>query len=327
MNELQIFNNEEFGQVRMINVDGEPWLVGSDVANALGYADAQKAIKRHVDEDDKLIRQIVVSGQKRNVICINESGIYALIICSKLSAAKKFKRWITSEVLPSIRKHGAYMTPETIEKTLTDPDFLIQLATKLKEEKEARIKAEEKLEETTIKLVETTEIADRATTTLGVKDGFGWSRTDICNEQLRGKISVKALTTYLISDGLLTPAGKKPSNNAMANGLMFINQETPKSNPNITTPVIKFSTKGLEILLPCLESIANFSGIAKRAEKLLTKYNNKLLKYNSMNDSSYKKTYKKYIDSLSKEIDDLIPEVEILEAAYNEEYDKIRHLI
>ena len=113
----------------------------------------------------------------------------------------------------------------------------------------------------------------------------------------------------------------------MANGLMFINQETPKSNPNITTPVIKFSTKGLEILLPYLESIANFSGIAKRAEKLLTKYNNKLLKYNSMNDSSYKKTYKKYIDSLSKEIDDLIPEVEILEAAYNEEYDKIRHLI
>lgn len=108
MNELQIFNNPDFGQVRIVNVNGEPWLVGSDVATALGYADAQKAIKNHVDEDDKLIRQISVSGQMRNVICINESGVYALVFGSKLPNARKFKHWVTSEVLPSIRKTGGY---------------------------------------------------------------------------------------------------------------------------------------------------------------------------------------------------------------------------
>lgn len=108
MNELQSFKNPDFGQVRIVNVNGEPWLVGSDVATSLGYADAQKAIKNHVDEDDKLIRQISVSGQMRNVICINESGVYALVFGSKLPTAKKFKHWVTSEVLPSIRKTGGY---------------------------------------------------------------------------------------------------------------------------------------------------------------------------------------------------------------------------
>ena len=144
MNELKIFENPDFGQVRIVNVNGEPWLVGSDVATALGYADAQKAIKNHVDEDDKLIRQISVSGQMRNVICINESGVYALVFGSKLPNARKFKHWVTSEVLPSIRKHGAYMTEQTVEKALTSPDFLIQLATNLKKEQKARQEAEAK---------------------------------------------------------------------------------------------------------------------------------------------------------------------------------------
>ena len=144
MNNLQVFENPEFGKVRSVNVNGEPWLVGSDVATSLGYADAQKAIKNHVDEDDKLIRQISVSGQMRNVICINESGVYALVFSSKLPKAKEFKRWVTSEVLPSIRKHGAYMTEQTIEQIITSPDFLIKLATELKNEKEARQEAEAK---------------------------------------------------------------------------------------------------------------------------------------------------------------------------------------
>ena len=115
MNNLQVFENPEFGKVRSVNVNGEPWLVGSDVATSLGYADAQKAIKNHVDEDDKLIRQISVSGQMRNVICINESGVYALVFSSKLPTAKKFKRWVTSEVLPAIRKTGSYSQPKPVE--------------------------------------------------------------------------------------------------------------------------------------------------------------------------------------------------------------------
>lgn len=136
MNELIIFNNPEFGEIRTVEVDGEPWLVGKDVARALGYKDTINALKSHVDEDDKRggWRITTPSGEQQMTI-INESGLYSLVLSSKLPTAKKFKRWVTSEVLPSVRKHGAYMTPETIEKVLYDPDFIIQLATDLKKER------------------------------------------------------------------------------------------------------------------------------------------------------------------------------------------------
>ena len=101
MDEIQLFVNEEFGNVRGMNCDGEPWVVGKDIAEMLGYADPQKAIKMHVDDEDKLTRQIVVSGQRRNTTVINESGLYGLILSSKLPSAKKFKRWVTSEILPT----------------------------------------------------------------------------------------------------------------------------------------------------------------------------------------------------------------------------------
>ena len=108
--DIQIFRNEMFGEIRtMTDEKGEPFFVGSDVALRLGYTDPQKAIKMHIDDEDKLTRQIVVSGQKRNIIVINESGLYALILSSKLPQAKAFKRWVTSEVLPQIRKTGGYI--------------------------------------------------------------------------------------------------------------------------------------------------------------------------------------------------------------------------
>jgi prophage antirepressor-like protein len=138
VNEIKIFENPEFGSVRTLEVNGEPYFVGKDVAEILGYADPQKAIKMHVDDEDKLTRQIVVSDQNRNVIIINESGLYSLILLSKLPKAKEFKHWVTSEVLPSIRKHGAYMTDDVLHRAITEPDFLIQLATELKEEQEKR---------------------------------------------------------------------------------------------------------------------------------------------------------------------------------------------
>ncbi len=136
MNELMIFNNPEFGEIRTVEVEGEPWLVGKDVALALGYKDTINALKSHVDEDDKKggWRITTPSGEQQMTI-INESGLYSLVLSSKLPTAKKFKRWVTSEVLPSVRKHGAYMTPEAIEKVLYDPDFIIQLATDLKKER------------------------------------------------------------------------------------------------------------------------------------------------------------------------------------------------
>ena len=117
MNEIKIFENPEFGSVRTLEVNGEPYFVGKDVAEILGYADPQKAIKMHVDDEDKLTRQIVVSDQNRNVIIINESGLYSLILLSKLPKAKEFKHWVTSEVLPSIRKTGSYAMPKNGDST------------------------------------------------------------------------------------------------------------------------------------------------------------------------------------------------------------------
>ena len=107
---IQIFESAQFGTIRtMVDTNGEPMFVGMDVALALGYLDQQKAIKMHVEPEDKLTRQIVVSGQRRNVTLINESGLYSLILSSKLESAKSFKRWVTSEVLPQIRKTGGYI--------------------------------------------------------------------------------------------------------------------------------------------------------------------------------------------------------------------------
>ena len=147
MNDLQIFKNEEFGQVRTMLINNEPYFVGKDVAEILGYSNSSKAVSTHVDDEDKIMEMIAHSQNgnmvKTQTALINESGLYSLILSSKLPAAKKFKRWVTSEVLPQIRKHGAYMTDDTLEKALTSPDFLIKLATELKEEKEQRQALEE----------------------------------------------------------------------------------------------------------------------------------------------------------------------------------------
>lgn len=141
--EIQIFKNEEFGQVRTVAINGEPYFVGKDIAIILGYENTRDALGTHVDEEDKAKVAIHDGSQNRNMTVINESGLYSLILSSKLPNAKKFKRWVTSEVLPSIRKHGAYMTENTLEEALTNPDFLIKLATELKEEQSKRKALEE----------------------------------------------------------------------------------------------------------------------------------------------------------------------------------------
>ena len=107
-NEIQVFNNPDFGQVRIATIDGEPWLVGKDVAEILGYSDTFGALKKHVDADDKQNCQNDSFESPRGMTIINESGLYSLVLSSKLPGAKKFKRWVTADVLPSIRKHGIY---------------------------------------------------------------------------------------------------------------------------------------------------------------------------------------------------------------------------
>ena len=111
MNGLQIFNNPQFGEVRAVEIDGEPWLVGKDVARALGYSDTAQAVRKHVDDEDKGVVEMTTPGGMQNVQIINQSGVYSLIFSSKLPDAKKFKRWVTAEVLPAIMKTGAYLTP------------------------------------------------------------------------------------------------------------------------------------------------------------------------------------------------------------------------
>ena len=137
MNEFQTFNFD-YSVVRAITINGDPYFIGKEIAEILGYTNPQKAIRDHVDDDDKLTERIVLSGQKREVYMINESGLYSLVLSSKLPEAKRFKRWVTREVLPSIRKHGMYATPQTAEKILEDPDFLIKALQDLKQEREKR---------------------------------------------------------------------------------------------------------------------------------------------------------------------------------------------
>ena len=146
MNTPQIFNFEQH-EVRTVTIHDEPFFVGKDVAKVLGYQNGSRDINRHVDVEDRQNYQNGTFESPRGLTIINESGLYSLILGSKQPNAKKFKRWVTSEVLPAIRKHGGYLTPEKVEEALLNPDTIIQLATKLKEERTGRLIAEQKIAE------------------------------------------------------------------------------------------------------------------------------------------------------------------------------------
>lgn len=134
----QIFKNDKFGDLRVVLIgkDGkaqEDWFIGKDVADALGYSNSRDALARHVDDEDKTDVVIHDGSQNRNMVAINESGLYSLIFSSQLESAKQFKRWVTSEVLPSIRKHGAYLTREVTEKLKENPNYITDLISELEE--------------------------------------------------------------------------------------------------------------------------------------------------------------------------------------------------
>lgn len=146
MNQLQVFNNQEFGQVRTMVINGSPWFVAKDVCECLDINNSRQALARlDSDEKNSVILNDGTPGNPEKGI-VNEYGLYSLVLSSRKPSAKAFKRWITHEVIPAIRKHGAYMTGETLEQALTSPDFLIRLATELKTEQEARRLAEQKIE-------------------------------------------------------------------------------------------------------------------------------------------------------------------------------------
>ncbi|HBF7899109.1 Bro-N domain-containing protein [Clostridioides difficile] len=168
---VEVFKNEQFGEIRVLEKGGEPWFVGKDVAKMLGYKNLSDALRKHVDEDDKMqiafydLQKLGFGdiGTKGTTI-INESGLYSLILSSKLTEAKKFKRWVTNEVLPTIRKHGAYLTDDKIEEILSNPDTIIKLATELKEKREKIKQLETEVvhkEDVIIGLVEDISLAEK----------------------------------------------------------------------------------------------------------------------------------------------------------------------
>ena len=145
MNELKVFENKEFGTVRTMELDNKPWFVGKDIADILGYDNPSKALADHVDEEDKLNNKSLSSLGQRGGWIINESGLYSLILSSKLPKAKQFKRWVTSEVLPAIREHGAYVPKGELrtylykgQKVVTLPDFIRQNSNNQKEQESVK---------------------------------------------------------------------------------------------------------------------------------------------------------------------------------------------
>ena len=148
MRELQIFSNSDFGQVRTLEHEGKVLFMGADVAKILGYSNTHDALIRHCKEDGVVKHEVIDSvGRQQQAKFINEGNLYRLIVSSKLPTAEKFEKWVYDEVLPAIRKHGAYMTADTIEKVLSDPDTIIKIATQLKEEQAKRMLLEVKVEE------------------------------------------------------------------------------------------------------------------------------------------------------------------------------------
>lgn len=241
MNELKIFNFHN-NVVRTVLIDDTPYFVGKDVADVLGYQNTQKAIRDHVDDDDKLTERIVLSGQNREVIVINEGGLYSLVLSSKLPQAKEFKRWVTSEVLPAIRKYGAYMNEQTLERALTSPDFLIQLATQLKEEQEKRRKLESENETMKPKAL----FADAVQTS---KDSILIGQLAKMIRQNGHPIGQNRLFRKLREEGYLCSRGSDynmPSQKSMEMGLMEIKERTV-NNPDgsvRTTRTPKITGKG-----------------------------------------------------------------------------------
>ena len=153
MSNIKIFENPEFGSIRTVEINDEFWLVANDITAVLGYSNPRDAIYKHVEQEDKAVAKCDTLGGHQNLTVINESGLYSLILSSKLPKAKEFKRWVTSEVLPAIRKHGGYLTAEKIEEVLSDPDTIIKLATNLKEEQAKRREAEAALNEAKPKII------------------------------------------------------------------------------------------------------------------------------------------------------------------------------
>ena len=271
-NQLQLFNFKG-NQVRTVTINDEPYFVGKDVAEILGYKDLNRAINQHVDSDDRKALSRKNSGDSyaalwslndwTNKVVITESGVYSLIFSSELPQAKEFKHWVTSDVLPTIRKHGAYMTNEKIEEALLNPDTIIKLATELKKEREGRMLAEHQ------------NVVNRPKVIFA--DAVSVSETSILVGQLAKilrqngvNIGRNRLFAWMRDNGYLGKLGdgyNLPTQKSMELGLMEIEERTI-NNPNGSTRVTittKVTGKGQQYFInKFLYGRGNSNGCAKR---------------------------------------------------------------
>lgn len=240
MNELQVFKNQEFGSVRTLTLNDEPWFVGKDVAKALGYADTFGALKKHVMGEDKLNCQIDSSGQKRDMTCVNESGLYSLIFGSKLESAQKFKRWVTSEVLPALRKTGQYQVKELsgselMAKALIEAQNVLAAKDKVIEQMKPKVVFADAVatSHTSILVGELAKILKQNGIDMGQKRLFAWLRE-------KGYLIKRQGTDYNMS-----------TQKAMDLGLFEIKEGSyvNGSGVNITTKTPKVTGKGQQYFI------------------------------------------------------------------------------
>lgn len=250
MNNLKIFENNEFGKIRtVVDENNEPWFVGRDIAEILEYRNGSRDINRHVDELDRKKEMIHDGNQLKETILINESGLYSLIFSSKMDKAREFKRWVTSEVLPTIRKHGAYMTDNVLERSIADPDFGIALLNSLKEERARRALAEAQNEKNKPKVLFADTVSASKRSCLMGELAKMISQEAIRQGKLEKKIGQNKLFAWMRNKGYLCKGGERrnqPKQVYIEQGLFemkksaYVNSE----GVNIVKPTTKVTGKG-----------------------------------------------------------------------------------
>lgn len=240
MNELQVFKNQEFGSVRTLTLNDEPWFVGKDVAESLGYTATEKAIRTHIDSDDKGVTEMDTPGGKQKVVIINESGLYCLVLSSKLPSAKKFKRWVTSEVLPALRKTGQYQVKELsgqelMAKALIEAQNVLAAKDKQIQEMKPKVVFADAVatSHTSILVGELAKILKQNGIDMGQKRLFAWLRE-------KGYLIKRQGTDY-----------NMPTQKAMELGLFEIKEGSyvNGSGVNITTKTPKVTGKGQQYFI------------------------------------------------------------------------------
>lgn len=234
-NSLQVFNNEDFGEIRVLAIDNEPWFVARDVTDALGL---DRTATRRLDEDEKGVRSMHTQGGEQEVGIITEAGLYSLIMASKKPEAKAFKRWVTHDVLPSIRRNGMYATPQTVEQMLADPDTMIETLKALKAD---RMRSQALLEDNARLLPKATafDVQIEASGTMSITEAARYLH------QLDKTVTRTRLFALLRADRLICQQGNAPTKKGIERGL-FVQMLTVRSDGKANDPYARMTRKGYD---------------------------------------------------------------------------------